>query len=245
MRNIQKAVLGTVFALTATLPALADYSQFDVKGTLDNSISVQVFDSAGTLFSGNDNTTTIPAIQFGKVNTSGQIDPANIGTGIGGVPVNASAAFVNNGSSGSLAVPGINPPAGSNVIGGLFAIQAPGGSIRVQVDSMASASSNLSVSYTTMAGTPPDLVLANPNVSLTGGAFPPASGVAIIQAGSSNILIAGTGGSTGGAVSSSPIANGPASRLGMNIGVLAFNAAGGGTLTDGSFTGRVKFTATP
>ena len=100
MTNIKKLFLGTVLALAATLPALADYSQFDVKGTLDNSISVQVFDPSNTLFSGNDNTSTIPAILFGKVNTSGQAVPGFIGSGIAGNSVNTFAALVSNGSTG-------------------------------------------------------------------------------------------------------------------------------------------------
>ena len=242
MKNLQKTALGIAFSLVVSLPAFANYSEFDLKGTVDNSISVQVFDSANNLFSGNDNTTSIPAIQFGHVNTLGQKNEAHIGEGIVGVSaVNRFFSYSSDGTSGMLQPSGTLAPAGSQIIGGFFGIEMPGGAIRVQVDSMASSGSNLNVSYTTMTGTPPDLVLSNSTVPMSGAFPPPTGGAVVIKAGLSNIPIAGTG----GLVSSSPIQNGVPGRLGMNIGVLALNAAAQGNLVDGAFTGRVRFTATP
>lgn len=243
MRKFQKVILGSVISLSASLPALANYTQFDVKGTLDNSITIEVYDSSNTLFSGNDNSTVIPEILFGKVNTSGRAVAGQIGTGFGGIAVNTFLAFMDNGTTGSLVPSGINPGPGQTLKGGYFGIHSTGGSVRVRVDSMASASTNISVDYTTQTGTPPDLVLSKYDVSFPGPvpAFGVNTGVSILSPGSTGRKIAGAGGE----VTTDPVANGLPGQLGLNIGLLAFNAAGGGSLGDGAFAGRVKFTATP
>ncbi|RYZ96085.1 MAG: hypothetical protein EOP47_24585 [Sphingobacteriaceae bacterium] len=241
MRNVQKTVLGIIFALATSLPALADYSEFDVTGILESSLSVTIYNSSDVVFSeDNSKNATVPSIDFGKINTLGQKNLSNFGTGINGNVPNVFATLM---SDGKLQVPGTAPTGSLTVSGGLYAIETTGGAIRVQVDSTLPSGANLIATYKTQGpNTPPDLVLTNAaqatSLAPTGQNLFSANMVSIPPDTSGDVIIAGTN----GAISPSRIMNGPTNRLAMNIGLLAYNSVG---LADGTFTGRVRFTAVP
>lgn len=232
MKKFQKVISGLAFSLIVATPALADYSQVDLIGTLDNSISVRILDSASTQVAGNNNT-TVPTIDFGSVNIAG-IQNGVAGTGVGGVPVNV---FLGLDSAGTFYNAATNaPPNGIAGGAGLFGIKNAGGTIKIEVISSASSSSNLAASYITQTGSPPDVILADATTTnWVAGSSITASTNSIIPAGMANQALRGTGGS----LSTIKVSN--TTPLSLNIGVVP-NA---GLTTQGAWKGRLKFTATP
>ena len=55
MHKIKKTFLMSLFAMSVSAPAFANYSVIDVAGIMDNSITVQILDSANNVIGANDN----------------------------------------------------------------------------------------------------------------------------------------------------------------------------------------------